>query len=770
MVAPRSESFLLRAVEWPSPLDARRGVVRISGETMSLLGLRPWDPLRLQGRRLSGALVAVAPPGTDSRVLLCDELTLRNVGLTAGRDVEVRRATEQPTRRLALAGPPELVQAVPPEVLRLALLGKVVTHGDEVSLLSQDFAVPEGSDPASRGAARRRLASTLGADEWQSLLLLVTGAEPAEPSIVTMGTVVGWAEGASTTGQSLPLVLNAGAAPTTHPSRPASSVVPPFRQSAIGVPPPVAPASATATAPPSVPGLEEQAADLREWLDLGFHGRELLARLGGSPQLGILVSGPPGSGKASLVEGAAAAVGARLRRLWAPRLAGLDATSAARELAQAAEAATGESPSVLLVEDVEALAERGPESPGPLAQELLETVRRLVAAGRVAVVCTTTRPEAVSPRLREPGLLDRELVVPLPNRDQRHRMLEEVTRAMPLTGVDLDEVVTRTPGFVLADLVALAREAAVRAAHRHRAAGADESRPVVGPDDFAAALDVVRPTAMQSQSLELPELTLDDVGDMAEVKRVLTETVVWPLTYPDTFDRLGVQAPHGALLYGPPGCGKTFLVRALAGTGRANVLSVKGAELLSKWVGESERGVRELFRRARHAAPAIVFLDEVDALAPARGQSSDSGVSDRVVAALLTELDGIEGLRDVCVIGATNRPDLIDPALLRPGRLDRLVHVPPPDPAAREEILMAAARRTPVADDVDLAGLARGCDGFSAADCAALVREAALAAMRESLATPVVTAAHFAAARRTVRPSLRPEQLAALEAFAASRG
>jgi len=338
-----------------------------------------------------------------------------------------------------------------------------------------------------------------------------------------------------------------------------------------------------------------------------------------------------------------------------------------------------------------------------------------------------------------------------------------LTRRMPLAeNVRLDDVAARTPGFVAADLAALVREAGVRAALRQKSA----ESPTVAGEDFNAALEVVRPTSMAESTVDVGGLSLDDVGDMASVKEVLTESVLWPLTYPDTFARLGVQPPRGVLLYGPPGCGKTYLVKAIAGTGKANVLSVKGAELLSKWVGESERAVRELFRRAREAAPTLVFLDEVDALAPVRGQASDGGTTDRVVASLLTELDGVESLRNVVVIGATNRPDLVDPALLRPGRLERLVYVPPPDSDARADILRAAGSTVPLADDVDLAALASTLDGFSSADCAALVREAALAAMRESLDAATVTAKHVEVARGRVRPSLQREQVLWLETYA----
>ncbi|MGH3752514.1 MAG: AAA family ATPase [Pseudonocardiaceae bacterium] len=711
-----------------SALDARRGVVRLHPEVLDALGLRPWDAVRLTGARVSAALAAAGQtaPGTA----LLDDLTLSNLGLTEGSDVVLTPVQVPAARSITVSGSALASRSVSPETLRLALAGKVLTTGDAVSLLPQDVA--PGSDATT---VRGRLAAAIGMT-WTNELLTVTATDPAGPVAPHPSTVVGWRDGPRTGDLPAPV----------QPRDPMPTA-------------PVAPATA------DLVGTQDAARRLAEWLELTFRRPELLRRLGASTRLGVAVHGPEGVGKATMVHAVARDVGAHVVELAAPSVAAVEPGAATQRVRDAVAAARTQQPSVLLITDVEALLPA--TNPPPLATVVLDTLAP--ALDSVALVVTTAHPESVDPRLRARDLIDRELSLPLPDARSRTELLRVLLREVPLAaGVDAAAVGERTPGFVAADLVALRREAAVRAALRHSSAG--QSELMITQQDLIGALDTVRPISMStSGTITTGGLTLDEVGDMTDVKQALTEAVLWPLRYPDSFTRLGVDPPRGVLLYGPPGCGKTFLVRALAGSGALNVFAVKGAELLDKWVGESERAVRELFRRAADAAPALVFLDEVDALAPRRGGSSDAGVADRVVAALLTELDGVEPLRDVVVLGATNRPDLIDPALLRPGRLERLVYVPPPDTQARAAILRSTARNTPLAAGVDLDALAGELDGYSAADCAALIREAALTAMRESLEATEVTVAQLAAAREAVRPSLDPVHLAELAAYASGR-
>lgn len=719
-----------------SALDSRRGVVRLHPEAIAALGIREWDAVSLTGSRTTAAVAAEAPAGVPAGTALLDDVTLSNAGLREDTTVLVAPVTVYGARSVTLSGSRLASQSISPATLRQALLGKVMTVGDTVSLLPREL----GPDiPTSRATAA--LASSVGIT-WTSELLTVTATDPVGPVSMQPNSAACWAD-TSAGGSIAPTqAVTTGQAVVTAPkaSQPALSI-------------------------DDLKGAQAEAQRLTEWLKLALDQPELLETLGATANLGVLVSGPADVGKAAMVR--AVCADRRLVELDGPEVGSLRAEDRLKSVASAV-ATVRDGGGVLLITDIDALL---PSTVEPVATLILAELRNAVATPGVAFVATSQQPDNLDPRLRAPDLCDRELGLSLPDGAIRKQLLEVLLRDVPAKDLDLDEIAQRTPGFVVADLSALVREAALRAAAR---ASADGEPPALIQDDLLGATTVIRPLSRSAtEEVSVGSVTLDDVGDMAATKQALTEAVLWPLQHPDTFQRLGVAPPRGVLLYGPPGCGKTFVVRALASSGRLSVHAVKGAELMDKWVGSSEKAVRELFRRARDSAPSLVFLDEIDALAPRRGQSFDSGVTDRVVAALLTELDGIEPLRDVVVLGATNRPDLIDPALLRPGRLEKLVFVEPPDAEARREILRTASKSVPLASEgdqaVDLDALADELEGYSAADCVALLRESALTAMRRSIDAADVTADDVAAARKSVRPSLDAAQVESLRAFSAAR-
>jgi transitional endoplasmic reticulum ATPase len=739
MTAPGADltpGIQLRATPSEVGIDARRGLVRIAPAVLAALGARPYAVVRLTGAKTTGALIAQSNDGQDPGLVMVDDLILDNLGVAPGTPVTVEVVPSLAADRIVVTGPAEVSSVLPPQTVRLALLGKVVCRGDAVSLLQQDVALPQGSSVDLMAQGRLQLQSLFG-QAWQGIVLTAVEA-PAVPTVITMTTDVEWAAAAGGT----------TAAPASSSAEPVATVYPP------------------STGEPA--GASEEARQLRELLDIGLNNPALLTKLGTSPSLGVLLSGPAGCGKTTLVRSVASSLNLSVRSAWCPQLASLTPDKAAAEIASLKAAALSKDGAreVLLLDGIEELAPA--DSSSSLGATVVAAVRDIVAAGR-AVVALSATPDAVSRDLIGPGMLSQRISIPLPDQPSRRALLATLTEPIALAAdVSLDDLAAKTPGFVAADLAALVTAAGQQAAVREQAAPTPD--PKVCAADFAAALATVHPSSMDGQLLDPGQVSLADIGGLEDVKQVLTESVLWPITYPDTFARMGVTPTRGVLLYGPPGCGKTYLIKALAHDGHANVLSVKGAELMSKWVGESEAGVRRLFARARGAAPSLVFLDELDALAPVRGgSSSDDGAGDRVVAALLTEMDGIDELRGVVVVGATNRPDMIDPALLRPGRLERLLFVPPPDEKARAAIFATAAAHTPLDKDVDLVALAAQTDGFSGADCAALIRQAALAAMRRSMDVPCVTAADVAAARAVVRPSLDPAQLEMLRNFAAQR-
>ena len=519
-------------------------------------------------------------------------------------------------------------------------------------------------------------------------------------------------------------------------------------------------------------GLKHVIQRIRELVELPLRHPELFRRLGIEPPKGILLYGPPGCGKTLLAKAVANESEAYFIAINGPEIMSKFYGESEQRLREIFKEAEENAPAIIFIDEIDSIAPKREEVTGEVEKrvvaQLLALMDGLKERGKVIVIGATNRPEALDPALRRPGRFDREIEIPPPDKRARREILAVHTRNMPLADdVDLDKIADMTHGYTGADLAALVKEAAMAALRRFIKEGRiDLSQPVpaeklrelkVTMKDFLEAMKYVQPTLIREVYVEVPEVRWSDIGGLENVKQQLREAVEWPMKHPEVFEQMGIEPPKGILLFGPPGTGKTLLAKAVATESGANFIAVRGPEILSKWVGESEKAVRQIFRRARQVAPAIVFFDEIDSIAPARGFRHDtSGVTDRIVNQLLTEMDGIERLRNVVVIGATNRPDILDPALLRPGRFDKIIYVPPPDANARLEILKIHTRYMPLAEDVDLYDIAQRTEGYSGADLEALVREAAMRALKEDINLTRVYMRHFLQAMEYVKPSITP--------------
>ncbi|MCJ7783124.1 MAG: CDC48 family AAA ATPase, partial [Desulfobacterales bacterium] len=527
-------------------------------------------------------------------------------------------------------------------------------------------------------------------------------------------------------------------------------------------------------------GLEEEIQRIREMVELPMRHPEIFQRLGIDPPKGVLLLGPPGCGKTLLAKAVANESDTNFFSINGPEIISKFYGESEARLREIFQQAQQNAPSIILIDELDSIAPKREEVTGEVERrvvaQLLALMDGLSGRGNVIVIGATNRPNALDPALRRPGRFDREIEIGIPDRRGRHEILLIHSRGMPLAGdVDLKVLAERTHGYTGADLAALCRETAMKALHKYlpeinleeeRIPPSVLEKMEVRMDDFMNAFKEITPTAMREVAVEVPVVHWDEVGGLAEVKEKLKEAVEWPLKNPEIFTRMGIRPPKGILLVGPPGCGKTLLARAVATESEANFITIKGPEVFSKWVGESEKAIREVFRKARMAAPAVIFFDEFDSLVPRRGMGyADSGVSERVISQLLTEMDGIISLEDVVIIAATNRPNIVDPAVLRPGRFDRLIYVSEPDEKARLEIFKLYTKSMPLATDVDIAHLANTSKSYSGADIDALCREAAMHALRRDVNSKEVTLADFQKATEKIGPSIQSDMEAWYKSF-----
>jgi len=716
--------------------DFGRGIARIDSETMKELGLREGDLVEIRGDRPTGAVaIRSYPADVGRKIVRVDGLVRKNAGTSIGATVTIRKAEVKEAKKIVLA-PAEkgLILHFSPNLIKQNIFMRPVTKGD-IIIANAVFRRRGGSGDIFEqffGVGFEEVFLPMGGETR----LVVTKASPDGVVQITDMTE---------------LELLPEAVEMTEVQK-----VPAVTYEDIG-------------------GLSEVVPKIREMIEIPLRHPEVFERLGVDAPKGVLLHGPPGCGKTLIAKAVANESGANFISLAGPEIFSKWYGQTEENLRKVFEDAEKNAPSIIFVDEIDAIAPKREEVTGEVERrtvsQLLTLMDGLKGRGKIIVIAATNRPNALDPALRRSGRFDRELEIPVPNKKGRMEILQIHTRAMPLEkDVDVDKLADITYGYVGADLAGVAKEAAMSSLRRVlpeiSALKPDEQIPKeiieklkVTKSDFDYAMRMVAPSAMREVMIEIPKVKWADVGGLEQVKESLKEAVEWPLKNPDSFKRIGIRPPRGILLYGPPGCGKTFIVKALANESGANFISIKGPEVLSKWVGESEKMIRDTFKRAKQVAPSIIFFDEIDSLTPKRGLDSGSRVTEQVVSQMLTEMSGIEDMEGVVVIAATNRPDIVDPALMRPGRFDRLIYVPAPEEETRLEILKVHTKGVPL-KGVDLSKVAEKTDGYSGADLEAVVREAGLVALRENINAKDVTKKHFDEALKKVKPSITNDMFA----------
>ncbi len=719
--------------------DAYKGIARIDSEFMRELDVRRGDVVLIKGNRETVAIVDRAyPADVGEGIIRIDGILRRNAKTGLGEIVTISKADVKEAKKIMIAPAQKgiMVQG-DPDSLKKGLLGRTVVKGDIVvlggvqrrkDLLSDEFGDLQDIFGNLGDIFGGMGFGNLGGGVTQ-IKFLVINSNPNQPVYISENTEV---------------VLNSKAIEISEEK------IPEINYEDIG-------------------GLKEEIKKIREMVEIPLKHPEIFQKLGVDAPKGVLLHGPPGTGKTLLAKAVANESDANFILLNGPEIMSKFYGESEKKIRDIFDEAEKTAPAIIFIDEIDAIAPKREDATGEverrIVSQLLAIMDGLKGRGKVIVIGATNRINSIDPALRRPGRFDRELEINAPNKDGRLSILKIHTRGMPLTkDVDLKELSAVTHGFVGADLESLTKEAAMNVLRKvlpKMQLDGEEQIPqelletlVVKHSDFTNALKVVRPSAMREVLIETPNISWNDVGGVDNTKQELKEVVEWPMKYPKSFTRMGIKPPRGVLLYGPPGTGKTLLAKAVAKESEANFIQIKGPSLLSMWVGKSEEGVRKIFERARQVAPCVVFFDEIDAIAGKRGVETGTKVTERVLNQLLAEMDGLEDLSDIIVVAATNRPDMLDPALLRPGRFDKILLVNAPDEKGRLTILKIHTKKMPLAKDVSLNDIAKKTDGFTGADIESLVRESAMLALRESVDSKNVKKKHFEKALDKINPSV----------------